>query len=266
MKTFKINLIIFILTFSLLFVGAKQLEAQEDTNCKIPIEISPILYEPVGVVQLESDTTFLDGYLVFELHKKSDKYFDLGDTTASFLEVFFINDLSKINSIESRITYNTCYLEYASGYYNSFYPGYAVNKGVSVPINTTTPEYTKLRNFYREFIKIRDYHPQDYFLLEKMTSSMFDSTNSELFKLNDENLTYYVFTAKFSAGILKYKSEILLPGRKSLKESYVCFGTKNFFLPTSKAVEFKPIDESVMLKNGFTKSDWFPDYLYKKCK
>lgn len=210
------------------------------------VKIGSVLYEPNGTIELKSDSALFNGFLIFEVHKQSDKDFYIGDSTFSTIEIFFLNDLTEFNFSSKRYYYNTTYL------------GSEINRG------SESENLNKLAAFYQIFLKIRDYHPEKYFLLNEMTSAIFDTNGTKLFKLKENDRAYFIFKVKFYGANLRYKSMVFFPSREKY-ESYKYFSEMNFFLPVSKAFIFEPLNENILYKNGFTKSEWFPDYLYKKC-
>ncbi|MBX7046529.1 MAG: hypothetical protein K1X86_11910 [Ignavibacteria bacterium] len=257
--------IFYILLIVLLSISSQSVFGQCDSNIHQYKPIGGVSYEPSGKIILESDSTKFDGYLFFELHKKSDKNFYIGDHTLSITEIFFVKKLDDFRSKKERFYYNEVYLKYPFADVNPFDTGYSNNRGEVKVLNSEDENFKELKSFYTKFIDIRDNYPYEYFLLGKMTSILIDTSHVKLMKSTASDIAYFIFRVKFYAGVLKYKSEVYKPYQKTRAESYMYFNEQNFFLPISKAYIFKPVDENILLENGFVKSDWFPDYLYRKC-
>ncbi|MBX7046517.1 MAG: hypothetical protein K1X86_11850 [Ignavibacteria bacterium] len=255
--------------FNLLYAIVFILVFQTNLFCRVDscdkyIPLGSINNMPHGKIELVSDSTFLNGYVVFKLHKDTDKNFDIGDSTTRLIEIFFVKYLYEMNSEHKKLIYNETYLEYAFADEFPYDTGWVPHRGVVRVKEDNNQNFKKLKAFYKRFLNKRDYYPDDFFLLGKMTSAIFDTNKVKFLKLDDNEISYAIFRANFYAGIVKYKSWVAqnidgISSREFVDEL-------SFFLPVSKAYIFKPVDENILLENGFVKSDWFPDYLYRKCR
>ncbi|MBX7046527.1 MAG: hypothetical protein K1X86_11900 [Ignavibacteria bacterium] len=234
----------------ILFLSGDILSLPNDSGCVRAKKISQVIYESKGIVKIDEDSCLFNGYLVFEVHQKSSKLFDIGDSTISKVEIFYIKDLENINARKERIFYSTTSYAYAYADEIPYDTGKGNNKGVEIVLDNKEENFQKLKSFYDRYIQWTETLGAKFFLSGSKTSAIFDTTSVPLVKYNKNDVSYFIFSVKFFGAIFDYKSEVYLFSR-TLGDRYISFDNQKFFLPVSKSFIFEPVDENVLFQNGF---------------
>lgn len=217
-------------------------------------------YNPHSAITLENDSLYFDGYLIFEAHRFKDDKFHYYDWTYYQFDVFILDSLKNINNYSKRCFFNSTFLDYY--YADDKEIGYDTGTGRNkdhgeVEITDDLKEsFQKFKTFYHKYLNVRNISDDKYFLMEKLTTKLFDITKAVLWKYDSDSISYFVFRCSFYTAILKYDAYYIG------KEELIFLRDLHFFLPVSKAIMFKPVEENAMSSAGFTKSIWYPSNMF----
>lgn len=217
------------------------------TQDKYPIINAP-LYDIEDNIKIISDSTLLNGYIIFEYTKQNEHLgFDKEKKFFTFIVYFVLTleDLFSINSV--KLYYNSNKLAY-----NFF--SFSKNS-ISDTIKFAEREkFKKIHDIYLENSKSKN----KPFRIEKLDFDILSESNMSFFQSDtSDNKGFFIFSCRVPAFLFITQTNNIFEANPSRHDKISLL----FFEPLVASIIFEPVADSLILSKGFSKSRWIWDYM-----
>jgi len=237
-KRIKFILTIFLLLIQFQFCFSKGFDSVLYKN------ISSINYSYLPELDLVKDSLYFNGYLIFKISKISNEGIYKTTNKTFMCEIYWVNNIKNIVKKSDRYIYVSTIQTMMAGKI-----AYLSEEGRY----KKTSSVKKFKDFFYKY----DSNKIFAFLKKELKTNIFKDSMGFWNFQNNDSIGYFVFKNSFDAAMLR---TTLIYKNENNDEIYRIKNAK-ILIPITEAYTFKPVSNEFLLKNGFSKSLWYPSSL-----
>ncbi len=209
--------------------------------------ISSLIFDDYNFPEIVNEENIIEGYLFIKITKKNDSTIYRIEDSLIFLNIFFINQLSDFNNYSKRYLF----LDDIFLFDQISLRKKKMSKEIKLFFNDRLNKRT--RDSSKCILKISD-----------LRINILDKNNFWNYYI-DTKIGYFIFKVSLKAAIIK--SDLYYPifeyvNGESVKTKKLGSITQaKILLTLGKCIEISEIKSEELLKYGFIKSNWYPDFL-----
>jgi hypothetical protein len=209
--------------------------------------ISSLIFDDYNFPEIVNEENIIEGYLFIKITKKNDSTIYRIEDSLIFLNIFFINQLSDFNNYSKRYLF----LDDIFLFDQISLRKKKMSKEIKLFFNDRLNK--RIRDSSKCILKISD-----------LRINILDKNNFWNYYI-DTKIGYFIFKVSLKAAIIK--SDLYYPifeyvNGESVKTKKLGSITQaKILLTLGKCIEISEINSEELIKYGFIKSDWYPDFL-----
>ena len=230
-------LILFLLIIQVQFCFSKGIDSSFYKN------ISSIYYSYLPDLNLVNDSLYFNGYLIFKISKKPDEGIYKTTNKTFMCEIYWVNNIEKFEQKSEQYIYVSTIQSLMAGKM-----AYLSEEGRY----EKTSSAKKFKDFYYQF----DNSKISAFFFFFLRTNIFADTTFFWNYQNNDSVGYFIFKNSFDAALLK--TTLTYINEDTKKKGKI--KNAKILIPISEAYTFKPVSNKFLIKNGFRKSKWYPQF------